>query len=91
MKLVLVTWEDASDDETTWVHRKDAQPAKVIIFQQVGWLIEATADHVLMTCAINDELIAARSRIPRGMVHSVIELDPNGKRVALPTRKPKAS
>lgn len=70
--LVLVEWEDASvADDGTWVSKKDLPEAKPVIFQQAGWLLEWTEQHLLLTEALGDELMAARNRIPAGMVRAV--------------------
>ncbi len=75
--LALVEWEDASIvDDATWVDRADMPPAHPIVFQQVGWLLEVTSDHVVMTACVSDGIISARDRIPRGMVRSITKLDP---------------
>ena len=86
MKLVLVEWEDASiADDGPWVLRSEAKEPKARIFKQVGWLVSLDADAIVLTCAADDDLMAARDRIPRGMVLSVHEIDPAaGKRLRLP-------
>lgn len=75
-RLVLVEWEDASaTDDQTWLARDGAPDMPPVIFQQVGWLIEETDAHVILTCALSDKLMAARDRIPRGMVRRIIGLN----------------
>ncbi len=85
-KLVLVEWEDASVvDDDTWVHRETAPKAEPVIFQQVGWLIEVTAEHLVLASCLSHEIMSARDRIPRGMVRSVHVFDPAfGKAYRLP-------
>lgn len=74
-KIVLVEWEDASVlDRETWVDKASAPKAKATIFSQVGFLLESTREHVVLTCTMGDELMGARTRIPRGMVRSVKHL-----------------
>ena len=91
-RLVVVEWEDASIvDEGIWVTRKDAAEVKPVIFQQVGWLLELTETHVVLSSAMNEELMSARDRIPLGMVRSIHCFDVSArKRIELPTPKPPA-
>lgn len=84
--LVLVEWEDASaaDDGHGWIARKDAVVAEMVTFQQVGWLLEHTAEHVVMTEALSKDLMAPRTRIPVGMVRAMYSFPvKSGKRVAV--------
>lgn len=75
-QLVLVEWEDASVvDSGTWVHREDAPPAQPEVFQQVGWMLELTDAHVVITASLSHKLMSARDRIPRGMVRSIHVFD----------------
>jgi hypothetical protein len=75
-RLVLVEWEDASaTDESTWLARESAPDMPPVIFQQVGWLIEQTDAHLILTCALSDKLMAARDRIPAGMVRKIVPLN----------------
>lgn len=76
-KLVLVEWEDASTLGAggVWERKTDLSVVTATIFQQVGWLLEWNAEYLLLTEAIGDELIAARNRIPAGMVKSVWVFD----------------
>lgn len=85
-RLVLVEWEDASVvDDSTWVAKKNMPEAHPIIFQQVGWLLEWTPAHLVMTEAMGDEMMAARNRIPSGMVRSVHVFDAaDGKKLKRP-------
>lgn len=74
---VMVEWEDASVlDSETWVARASASEAKATVFFQVGFLLEDTKDHVVLTEALGETLMGARTRIPRGMVRSVTPLTP---------------
>lgn len=80
-RLVLVEWEDASaTDEHTWLDRETAAPMPAVVFQQVGWLIEQTDSHVILTCALSDKMMAARDRIPAGMVRKIVALSAARKR-----------
>jgi hypothetical protein len=75
--LVLVHWEDASVvDDGTWVAVHDMPVASPVMFQQVGWLLEMTKEHVVLSACLGAEHISARDRIPRGMVRSITVFDP---------------
>lgn len=77
----MVEWEDASVlDTETWVDRASMPEAKATIFSQVGFLLEDTDEHVVLTCTMGDLLIGQRTRIPRGMVRSVTPLAPARRR-----------
>ena len=91
MRLVLVVWEDASQvDDSTWVDRASAPKAHAVIFHQVGWLESIDETAVVLTTAVSDQIMAARDRIPLGMVKTILELDPaTGVPVALPKKKRK--
>lgn len=78
---VLVEWEDASVlDTETWVDRASAKEARATIFSQVGFLLEDTKEHIVLTCTMGDTLMGARTRIPRGMVRSITPLAPARRR-----------
>jgi len=80
-KIVLVEWEDASVlDTETWVARASAPEARATVFSQVGFLLEDTPAHVVLTCTMGEQLMGARTRIPRGMVRSVTRLEPKRPR-----------
>lgn len=69
MRLVLCIWEDASQvDDGTWVDRASAPKAHAVIFHQVGWLESIDETAVVLTTAVSDQIMAARDRIPLGMV-----------------------
>ncbi len=75
--LVLVVWEDASQvDDSVWVDMKTMPTATAIVFQQVGWLLELTRQHVVLSACLGAEIMSARDRIPRGMVRSITVFDP---------------
>lgn len=80
MKLVLVIWEDASQEAGPWVAMPASAPMAPRVFKQVGWLTSMTRKEIVLTQAIEDiqagevGLMAARERIPRGMVRSITEL-----------------
>lgn len=81
LQAVCVVWEDASVlDSETWVDRASMPEAKATIFSQVGFLLEDTKDHIVLTCTMGDRLIGSRTRIPRGMVRSVTPLAPARRR-----------
>mgnify|MGYP003597047612 CR=1 FL=1 len=82
--IVLCVWEDAKAlDDATWVENKD-HTYKPHLFQQVGFLLSATDDGVILTHAWHPEMVAGRDQIPRAMVRSITPLEP-----AKPTRKRK--
>lgn len=72
LRMVLVSWEDASVDPDTWVGKDDT--VKVVMHEQVGWLLELTPRHLLMTCTVSEDMLGSRTRIPRGMVHKITYL-----------------
>lgn len=79
MKLVLVTWEDASQEPGTWVDVDTTEPMVPIIFEQVGFLVCQTPTEIVLTQALQTGgkgLMAARQRIPAGMVRSIAPLGP---------------
>jgi hypothetical protein len=90
--LGLVEWEDASVvDDGTWTDRKNPPKAEPIIFQQVGWLLEVTSEHVVMAACMSSEIISARDRIPRGMVRSIHTFDPAfGQPFRMPRKRKRA-
>lgn len=90
LRLVRVLWEDASvvDDNGPWVDRADLKTPTPHVFDQVGWLLELTPQHVILSSAISEELISQRDRIPTGMVRAIFEFDPEGGRLlTIPKRK----
>jgi hypothetical protein len=75
--LVLIHWEDASVvDDDTWVQSHNMPAASPVMFQQVGWLLEMTKEHVVLSACIGADMMSARDRIPRGMVRSITVFDP---------------
>jgi hypothetical protein len=80
-RLVLLSWEDAScEGSGPWVSQEDAPPMRVVIFHQVGFVLEDTPECIVLTCAMEnrpDGLMASRERIPRGMVRSIVDLVPD--------------
>ena len=90
MKLVLAIWEDASDaDEGVWVDRAGLTEAEPVIFHQVGWVYTLTSTELVLTHCVGKHQIAPRSRIPAGMIRSLVELT-EGEPVKIPKRKRKA-
>jgi hypothetical protein len=74
--VVAVIWEDASSpDKSAWVENKDHEYAAEM-FTSVGFLLYDGEDGITLTSAWNDNTVAARDHIPRGMVHSVTYLEP---------------
>lgn len=89
MRLVRVVWEDASIvDDGTWVQKDNLPIPKVVIFNQVGWLFDLTAEHVVLSSCVGDDLIGPRDRIPIGMVKSITEFDQAaGTAVPIPKKR----
>lgn len=89
MRRVLCVWEDASDaDIGPWVDRGTALPAEAIIFHQVGFVLSMTSTEVVLTACVGEHQMGSRTRIPAGMVRSIIELV-DGEPIALPKRRRK--
>ena len=89
--LVLCVWEDASVvDEHVWANISGAPKAEAIVFQQVGWLLEMTKQHVVLSACLGTEIMSARDRIPRGMVRSITVFDPSSGQPYKAPRKRKA-
>lgn len=82
--IVLVVWEDAKAiDDATWVENKN-HTYTPHLFHQVGFLLSATDDGVILTSAWHSDMVAGRDQIPRAMVRSITVLEP-----AKPPRKRK--
>lgn len=92
MRLVRVVWEDASvADSDTWVAREGLKAPEAVIFQDVGWMLELTSAHVVLSASMGRELMGPRLRIPAGMVRSIHEFDISaGVAVAVPKTRRKA-
>lgn len=74
--LVLVQWEDAqSIDESAWVENKDHDYKPYLVYQ-VGFLLSDTEQGLILSQAWNPKAVGARDQIPRGMVRSVVLLEP---------------
>ena len=87
MKLVLLIWEDAGDlDDGPWVTRHEVKPSEPFIFHQVGYLCELTPEAVVLTSCVGIEQMGVRSRIPIGMVRSLVELN-EGQPVKIPKKR----
>ena len=91
LRLVRVLWEDASVvDVGTWVDKDDLPPPTPVHFDQVGWLLELTPDHVVLSGCVGADLIGARDRIPLGMVRRITAFSPDeGTPVPLPRKRRK--
>jgi hypothetical protein len=91
MRLVRVVWEDASvADPDTWVMKEGLKEPEVMIFQDVGWLLDLTADHILLSASMGREIMGPRLRIPAGMIRSIHEYDINsGKAMSVPKKRTK--
>lgn len=78
MKMVLVVWEDAHQEDGTWIRKSELKPIRPTIINQVGYLLEDNETEIILTHAAQDSdddpCYAARDRIPRGMVRGVFEL-----------------
>jgi hypothetical protein len=87
VKTVLCVWEDAAElDGGPWADRSEAKPSAPVIFHQVGYLYEISHDAVTLTACVGEEQMAPRTRVPMGMVKSLIELVA-GEPVAIPKRR----
>lgn len=93
LRLVRVVWEDASvADSDTWVTREGLKAPEVIIFQDVGWLLELTPAHIVLSASMGRELMGPRLRIPAGMIRSIHEFDSSaGTSVPVPKKRKKAA
>jgi len=88
LKLVFLVWEDAGElDEGPWAFRVGAAKNEPFIFHQVGYLYELTHDAVVLTACMGEHQMGPRSRIPIGMVRSLVELT-KGEPVKIP-KKPR--
>ena len=92
MKLVRCVWEDAGElDEGPWAYRATAVASTPFIFHQVGYLYEMTHDAVVLTACMGEHQMGPRSRIPIGMVRSLVELIEGGPVKIPKKRKPKVA
>lgn len=91
LRLVRVMWEDASViDDGPWVRIDSAESPTPTHFDQVGWLLELTPEHVILSSCVGVDLMGARDRIPTGMVRRIFEFAPGGgKPVSIPRRRGK--
>jgi hypothetical protein len=91
LRLVRVVWEDASVvDDGTWVTRADAPPPEAVIFNDLGWLLDLTPEHVVLSASVGRLLMGPRLRIPAGMVKSITEFDvQSGTPVSIPKKRRK--
>ena len=86
MRVVLCVWEDASEaDDGPWAAR-DAKPAEVILFHQVGYVFSLTAAELELTSCVGEHQMAPRTRIPIGMVRKLVELT-EGEPVKIPKQR----
>jgi hypothetical protein len=75
--VVAVSWEDASAmDDGAWVANKDHEYTPKM-FISVGFLLYDGADGITLTSAWSEDMVAARDKIPRKMVHSITYLEPS--------------
>lgn len=92
----MVIWEDAHTEDGTWIRKSMAKALEPTIFRQVGFLLEDTAEAVVLTSAMQhgeeeDPCFAARDRIPRGMVramHDLVTIQSAAPEPRAPRRKP---
>ena len=91
LRLVRVIWEDASIvDDGTWVDRSTTTKPEAIVFDQIGWLMELTSEHVVLSSCVGRTLMGARDRIPAGMVRSIHEYETeSGEPVKVPKKRKK--
>ena len=74
MQLVLVTWEDACEvDSTPWAFLDDNEYAcKTVV--QVGWMLENTEQFIVLTHAHTDGQVARRNLIPHSCIKNMAVL-----------------
>lgn len=76
LRCVFIEWEDAGAlDDAGWVSRSAAAPPEPHMFKQVGFVVSYDDTAIVLTEAYNDDQMAQRTRIPRGMVRRLIDLD----------------
>lgn len=74
--IVAVVWEDAkSIDAEVWAENKDHKYEPHLV-RQVGFLLSATDEGVVLTQAWHPDSVAKRDQIPRGMIRSMTVLEP---------------
>lgn len=82
--VVAVVWEDARVmDSGPWAENKD-HDYRAHLVHQVGFLLSATDEGIVITQAWHPELVAARDQIPKAMIRSMTVLE-----AAKPPRKRK--
>lgn len=75
MRLVKVIWEDACEvDGTPWAFVAEDEIYESKLVTQVGYVVQETDKHIVLTHALTTDQVARRNLIPRGMVKEVIEL-----------------
>ncbi len=89
MRRVACIWEDAGElDDGPWATRSALAKNEPFIFHQVGYLYELTPEAVVLTACVGETQIGPRTRIPIGMVRSLIDLMPGPPvRIPKPRRK----
>lgn len=77
MQLVYIEWEDASavDSEMGWIDRSTPVTAHAHMFRQVGFVVDADLDAIVLTEAYSPDMMAPRTRIPMGMIRRWVDLD----------------
>lgn len=77
MKMELITWRDAggdADKDLSWQSADDVDDENPII-QSVGWVVKETDNNVTIAMDLADDgMTHTRSRIPKGMIVTRVEL-----------------
>jgi hypothetical protein len=77
--LIRVTWEDAAClDHEPWVPTPDTPPMySPVLVTTVGFLLHQSDAGIIITGAWSPDRTGPRDQIPKGMVRSVVFLEPS--------------
>lgn len=74
MKLVVVTWEDATElDATPWTHEQEVEYTPLLV-TQCGFVLYDGPEGLVLTSAYAPDIVARKQQIPRGMIVKIEEL-----------------
>ena len=74
MRLIKVTWEDACElDGSPWIFNEEVQADSCVVVQ-VGFVLEDTDKHIVLTHSYTRDQVARRNLVPKGMITELIEL-----------------
>ena len=78
MQPVLVIWKDAYEaDDSVWVERGETpDKLEACLVHQVGYLVSADEHRVVLTSCYTEDKTGRRFVIPRGMVVSMVNIQP---------------